>query len=156
MYSSNIENGEIQTKDTLEVDYYKSLTDSFSFEDYKVPEISGEKVSRLDLSDFKELPKDIIDKIKYHYDNQKCPNFAGHYIIISWSCGSPCQMNAIIDTRSGKTIQFINSGIGLEFQLDSYLIIINPPTEDKYDNSFRELIGPPDFKLLKKDKLIDL
>jgi hypothetical protein len=29
------------------------------------------------------------------------PNFAGHYLIVTWGCGSPCLMAAIIDLRSG-------------------------------------------------------
>ena len=33
---------------------------------------------------------------------QPGPNFAGHYIIISWYCGSPCEMNAIVDAATGK------------------------------------------------------
>jgi hypothetical protein len=30
------------------------------------------------------------------------PNFAGHYVIVRWGCGSPCMMAAIIDVRSGR------------------------------------------------------
>lgn len=29
------------------------------------------------------------------------PNFAGHYAIITWGCGSPCLMAAIVDVKSG-------------------------------------------------------
>ena len=65
--SRNIKNTEIQAKDTLENEYYKSLIDSFSFENYKVNEIYSGKIAKLDLSDFKELPKDIIDNIQSQY-----------------------------------------------------------------------------------------
>jgi len=156
MNPRNIENSEIQVNDTLENDYYKSLIDSFPFENYKVKKFYSGKITKLDLSDYKELPKDIIDNIQSQYNDQKQPNFAGQYIIISWSCGSPCQMNAIIDSKTGKTIQFVNSGIGLCFHVDSYLMIVNPPTDDNYDSSLRDLIGTPNFKILKKNKLIDL
>jgi hypothetical protein len=30
------------------------------------------------------------------------PNFAGHYFIITWGCGSPCLMAAIVDARNGR------------------------------------------------------
>lgn len=30
------------------------------------------------------------------------PNFAGRYFIITWGCGSPCLMAAIVDARSGR------------------------------------------------------
>jgi hypothetical protein len=33
---------------------------------------------------------------------QPGPNFAGHYIIISFGCGSPCELNAIVDAATGK------------------------------------------------------
>lgn len=29
------------------------------------------------------------------------PNFAGHYTVVRWNCGSPCNMMAIVDARSG-------------------------------------------------------
>lgn len=152
----SLDSKQILENDTLEIDNYKSLVDCFSFENYSVNEIYTGKIAKLDLLDYKELPKDIIDNIGSQYNNQKQPNFAGHYIIISWSCGSPCQMNAIIDAKSGKTIQFVNSANGLDFQVDSYLLIINPPGEDKYDKALRELVGAPDFKILENNELIDL
>ena len=31
------------------------------------------------------------------------PNFAGHYILTSWGCGSPCIMTVAIDVRTGRT-----------------------------------------------------
>lgn len=33
--------------------------------------------------------------------NQR-PNFAGHYILTTWGCGTSCLMGAIIDARTGK------------------------------------------------------
>src|ERR1700722_6281073 len=33
---------------------------------------------------------------------QAGPNFAGHYIVITWGCGSPCGMMAIEDALTGK------------------------------------------------------
>jgi len=30
------------------------------------------------------------------------PNFAGHYIIVTWGCGSPCLMAAIVDLKAGR------------------------------------------------------
>lgn len=32
---------------------------------------------------------------------QPGPNFAGQYIVVQWNCGSPCNMMAIVDARSG-------------------------------------------------------
>ena len=33
---------------------------------------------------------------------QPGPNFAGHYIVVTWPCGSPCEMMAIVDAATGK------------------------------------------------------
>ena len=33
---------------------------------------------------------------------QAGPNFAGHFIIVEWYCGSPCAMNAMVDAITGK------------------------------------------------------
>jgi hypothetical protein len=33
---------------------------------------------------------------------QPGPNFAGHYFVIRWMCGSPCGMTAIVDARTGQ------------------------------------------------------
>jgi hypothetical protein len=33
---------------------------------------------------------------------QPGPNFAGHYIVVAWACGSPCGMMAIVDAQTGK------------------------------------------------------
>jgi hypothetical protein len=33
---------------------------------------------------------------------QPGPNFAGHYIVVEWQCGSPCGMMAMVDAVSGK------------------------------------------------------
>lgn len=30
------------------------------------------------------------------------PNFAGHYILTTWGCGTQCLMGAIIDAKTGK------------------------------------------------------
>jgi hypothetical protein len=33
---------------------------------------------------------------------RKGPNFAGHYFVIRWGCGSDCLMMAIVDAETGK------------------------------------------------------
>jgi len=32
------------------------------------------------------------------------PNFAGHYVIVTWGCGSPCLMAAIVDLETGRVL----------------------------------------------------
>lgn len=58
---------------------------------------------------------------------KKSPNFAGHYTIIEWGCGSECQRSVIVDAKTGA-IYFPNftSSWGLLYRLDSSLLIVNP------------------------------
>ena len=32
------------------------------------------------------------------------PNFAGHYVIVKWGCGSPCLMAAFVDLAHGRVL----------------------------------------------------
>jgi hypothetical protein len=69
------------------------------------------------------------------------PNFAGHYFIITWGCGSPCLMAAIVDAKTGRVYPppFHDSNPGhvyfqvpwqfperaLDYRLDSRLLVTN-------------------------------
>jgi hypothetical protein len=147
---------ESQKRDTLETDYYKPLLDSFPFEKYKVNEIYNGRIAKLDLSYYSDSPYDIRSTIRDHYNQIKKSNFAGHYILFSWGCGSPCQMNAIVDAITGKTILTFNTSWGVDFQPDSYLLIQEPPLQQKYDKAERETLGKPEFDIFKDNKLIAL
>ncbi len=67
------------------------------------------------------------------------PNFAGHYIIVTWTCGSPCIMMAIFDALTGKVynspmtqglqMSWLDGGPWLpdvEFRSNSMLMIMSP------------------------------
>jgi hypothetical protein len=59
----------------------------------------------------------------------KGPNFAGHLTIVSWGCGTNCQVFAIVDARNGR-VRFPDFGseVGQDFRVDSRLLVINPPS----------------------------
>lgn len=42
------------------------------------------------------------------------PNFAGHYYVIRWGCGSNCMMMAIVDATTGRIYNPPLSGVGTE------------------------------------------
>ena len=68
----------------------------------------------------------------------KTPNFAGHYFVIRWGCGSNCLMMAVVDAKTGKvhgspipgqgTGLFVNmdpsSDVEIDFRPDSRLMIL--------------------------------
>jgi hypothetical protein len=74
------------------------------------------------------------------------PNFAGHYAIVRWGCGSPCLMAAIVDLRTGRVFPPpFHHGPGhsyfqvpwnwpmepLAYRLDSRLLMANICEADK-------------------------
>lgn len=66
--------------------------------------------------------------LKNAYDGK--PNFAGHYTVIDYGCGSTCQRFVIVDNQNGKIYQTdeFASEVGIDFRLESNLLIINPPS----------------------------
>jgi hypothetical protein len=42
------------------------------------------------------------------------PNFAGHYIVIRWGCGSNCLMMALVDAKTGRVYSPPLSEVGME------------------------------------------
>lgn len=74
-------------------------------------------------------------KISEGYTDQ--PNFAGKYTIISWGCGASCGAFVIVDSTTGKIYgdylseKLTDGGAsyGMDFNIDSNLIIINPSQE---------------------------
>jgi hypothetical protein len=45
------------------------------------------------------------------------PNFAGHYFVIRWGCGSQCVMMAVVDAKTGKVFGSPLRGDGPEFNV---------------------------------------
>src|SRR5256885_2849960 len=65
-------------------------------------------------------------------------NFAGHYSIITWGCGSDCRIVAIVDGRTGD-VYFapFTVSTGADFRVTSRLFIANPSEIERY------LLGEP-------------
>jgi hypothetical protein len=59
-------------------------------------------------------------------------NFAGHYVLVEWGCGSPCQEHAIVDAHTG-TVYVIpgETNWGVDYKPDSKLLILNPREEEQ-------------------------
>jgi hypothetical protein len=73
-------------------------------------------------------------------DAQNDPNFAGHYRIIRWGCGSSCVCFALADSQSGRVhdapFDFVAfpayvEPYGLEFKLDSRLLRVGGCLNEK-------------------------
>jgi hypothetical protein len=133
----------------------KHLIDSFKFEKYPVKSIYSGPKGTLDITYYKSLPEEIINHVQNTFNESNQPNFAGNYLIITWGCGSPCQENVIIDYQSGATITTINSAGGLEYYLESFLLVVNPPRNETYTSSKRAILGIPQyFTFLGESKIL--
>jgi len=70
------------------------------------------------------------------------PNFAGHFIVTSWGCGTECVMGAIIDAKTGRVFMLPTSlccwGANVdekfkpvEFRVNSNLIVLSGARNEK-------------------------
>ncbi len=66
----------------------------------------------------------------------KTPNFAGHYFVIRWGCGSDCLMMAVVDAKTGKVHGSPLPGPSIGFVLE-----MDPLTD-------REIEFQPDSRLM--------
>jgi len=93
------------------------------------------------------------------------PNFAGHYILASWGCGTDCSRIAIIDALTGKVT--VPEGVSfnvaanvhdnlqdegmLRYRADSrLLVLVGMPQEDTRRRGISYYVWtPPKLKLLR-------
>jgi hypothetical protein len=64
---------------------------------------------------------------------EKGPNFAGHYTVATWGCGSDCRMVAVIDAITGKVFFApFQVSTGASFRIDSRLLVANESEIERY------------------------
>jgi len=102
------------------------------FADYPVREIYRGRNARLRLT-----RDDRVFRTRLRAVARERPNFAGHYVVTYWGCGTECVMGALIDVKTGRVVWFPGSiccwfsagdTIGddfepIRFRLDSSLIV---------------------------------
>jgi len=100
-----------------------SKSDLPKFTDFPVIDFYKGKIAPIDLKSHPEAYK-----YRTHLKNEtkKGVNFAGHYIITSHGCGTNCYVYWIINAKTGKVINRINSELGASYKLNSSLLILNP------------------------------
>jgi|RhiMetdeSRZDD1v2_1073273.scaffolds.fasta_scaffold1894145_1 hypothetical protein len=108
------------------------------FKDYPAGEVYNGPIAPLV---FKRNDLAFKTRLRSAAKNQK-PNFAGHYILTSWGCGTECVMGAVIDAKTGKVYWWDFStccwGTGtddkfnpIEFRPDSRLIVFSGQRNEK-------------------------
>ena len=111
------------------------------FGDFSTKEVFRGKPARVDLRSHPYAPR---FRTRLTEGGAKGPNFAGHFTVVMWHCGTSCQTLALVDAKTGR-VQFPFSFAveeGACFRATSNLIIIDPIDPDlvkRYDGvSFPE------------------
>lgn len=112
------------------------------FEDFRVEPVSEGRPAAVNLKSH-PLARRYMTVLRA--GAQKGPNFAGHYTVVGWGCGSSCIRLAVIDTRNGavfvpeafdsvsgvrvNSLGFEPAGArdgywGLRYRVDSRLLIV--------------------------------
>jgi len=130
------------------------LAQKYQFEDFTTDIYKG----ILALPDFKNAPyaddKEFIDLISKGC--KKIPiNFAGHFTVLTKSCGMYCEHLFLIDRRNGKIriINFPNEATyGFQYQANSNLFIINSNSLDENLTSKEQFeMFPPEYYIWEND-----
>lgn len=94
------------------------------FEDFSVRILYRGLPARIDLA---SNPAAREYRTRLKHAARKGPNFAGHYTVADWGCGSNCEVFTVIDAASGKVYSGTGAERGALFRLDSALFIADPP-----------------------------
>jgi hypothetical protein len=80
---------------------------------------------------------------------QKGPNFAGHYRVVVWGCGSSCASFAVVNLKTGRVldVEGAHSMSGVDFEVGDFLT--GTDSEDttfryRKDSKLLIAIGAPD------------
>ena len=100
--------------------YYK-----YKFNDYSVLENNEKPSAPLNL---KSHPRGLQFRTLITKEYKNGPNFAGHYTVVQWGCGTGCQNLVIVDNLTGNILKGeIGSSYGIEYKKDSRLLIAMDP-----------------------------
>gem|GEM_PF-4150254 len=140
-------------KGITELEYYAELVTKYQFEDYPNGQCEAvKKPAKPDVSQWKKHPEVAHEiKKKYLVNN---PDYDCKYKVVTTFCGSPCQVQIIFNSITGKPVEIIDSGNGVDYQLSSSLLVVNPADETPIDTAnFRNVIGPPVYWQMRNGKL---
>lgn len=88
---------------------------------------------------------DMLFRTRLRYAAKQKPNFAGHYVLNFWGCGTECLSGAAVDVKTGKVV-WVDFSIccwqhyreddfePVKFRLDSNLIEFTGLRDEKEDD----------------------
>lgn len=72
-----------------------------SYSSYKTRPWNGKRVPVKIRTGF-----DKSFRTRLHYAGNLAPNFAGHWVLTAWGCGTECLMGAVVDLETGHVVDF--------------------------------------------------
>ena len=101
------------------------------FEDYAVADTSPGRRPAAGV-DFSSAPYGRTFRTRLREGAAPGPNFAGHYTVVLWGCGTSCQIVSVIDARTGRlSRQTLLTANGVRYRRDSRLLLADPPDPDQ-------------------------
>ncbi len=121
---------------TLLAEGVQSQTRVPQFKDFPAPETYRGRNAPLVLT-----RDDRMFRTRLRDAAKQKPNFAGHYIVTTWGCGTSCLVGAVIDAKTGKVHWWdftlccwedVDENFKpFEFRLDSKLIVFSGARSEK-------------------------
>ena len=109
------------------------------FADYRVDTVFR---GRPAVVDFSSQPDLRLFRTVLREGATRGPNFAGRLTVVQWGCGSPCQVQQLIDAPTGRLLGSVGTELGAEYHVDSRLLVANPMDSTKCYNVECSYCGP--------------
>jgi hypothetical protein len=90
------------------------------FEDFPVSTVYKGPHAPVDLS---SNPEARAYRTRLREGAKKPPNFAGHYVLVDWGCGTQCTVYMMVDVRNGRVFDAPQALMGGAYRLNSSLFI---------------------------------
>jgi hypothetical protein len=95
-----------------------------TFEDFRVEQTFKNPSHPIDLSSH---PQGRMYRTRLREAAVRPPDFAGHYVVAEWGCGTGCAVHRLIDLKTGGIYNAPSATRGFEYRIDSALVIQDPP-----------------------------
>ncbi len=114
-----------------------ALNPMWAADNHRTPTFSGYPVQEIYTGppakvDFSSDPGAKTFRTHLREGIREGANFAGSYTIVSWGCGTSCQMHAILSTKTGKVLHWFDTCGGEKYWMDSRLLIVNPDSNEEF------------------------
>jgi len=124
-----------------------------SFDDFRVTERFKGKSASVNL---RSHPQARIFRTMLRDTAKLGANFAGHYAVNYWGCGTECIRIGIVDLKTGKAyLSPFYASVGIANRVDSRLLIVAPPEQiqETYGNDAPEYLRPR-YYVWRNDRLV--